>query len=236
MPSRLPLYPASWILIAFVAVLTVAALYFGRARVAESKYSICTAMAEKTPDQALDYARKWHQEQSASPFPRHCEAYALYRLNRFGEAGAEMALLSHETAQQNPHLSLSLLLQAVSSYRQAGQADIALRLLTDNFTNAPMLWSAGAKAQLLAERAAIYNSRKQPLLALQDLDQALTLGADQSVLLTERARSYLLLAQTRAAEADLAAALARDANNVTARAMLAELKRQEAMPPRPSAK
>jgi tetratricopeptide (TPR) repeat protein len=228
MPFRPSLHPASWGLIAFIFIVTIAALYLGKTRATPSRYSVCTALAEKTPEQALDYARKWHQQQSASPFPRHCEAYALYRLGRFGEAGAEMALLSHEAAQENPHLSLSLLLQAIASYRQAGQPDIALRLLSDNFTNAPILWSADAKARLLAERASIYNSRKQPLLALQDLDQALTLGAEQSLLLTERARSYLLLAQNKAAEADLNAALALDADNIAARTMLVELKQRPA--------
>jgi len=161
----------------FLLVLGAMLLLLGVSRIAaeqsgSERYKTCSALTVNNPAGALEVARAWRSKNASSPFARHCEAVALYRLKDYPGAAKEFLELSRETETQNPALSLKLLLQAADALSASGQHETAVAALSERL-NAPLPNSS--KIILLIARARIYGIDKQPLLAVQDADQALAL-------------------------------------------------------------
>jgi tetratricopeptide (TPR) repeat protein len=155
-------------------------------------YQDCTAMARTDPERARQFAASWVQrENSASA--QHCHAIALFALKRYKDAALALERLSIMVTEKNPALWLNILRQSSRAWSLSQDNTRAITVLGKAIgkTAYPALSDpplARMVSDLLGDRSRIYIETGQDLLALQDLDQALSLTpGHESVLLMRSA-------------------------------------------------
>ncbi len=161
---------------------------------ASSRYHECSALAAKDPAKALQVAHAWRARDPQSPVAGHCEAIALYAAHDYTHAAAMLEALTHNAAARNSPLTADLAVQAAIADNAGGQNDKALLVLSSTLSGADSAMTTDDKVLLLSARAKLYRAIGKPLLAVQDLDDALTLqpeNADVKALLTETAQKTL---------------------------------------------
>lgn len=138
-------------------------------------YQECSGLTASAPDKALDYATRWIKRNKNEAFAYHCQALARYGLQRFEESAAQL-----EEVARHPNLSGALQSQiweqAEQAWRKAGdipRAEIALSMAIDTADRQGL---KDAAVKLLLRKANALVQQNKPLLALQELDHALTLN------------------------------------------------------------
>jgi tetratricopeptide (TPR) repeat protein len=173
----------------------------------ESAYQQCSQAVQTDPQGALGLAEKWIQKEP-HPTAYHCRAMALFALKRYEQAAGALQTLSERMSDSNPVLWGNVVRQHARSWQLAGDKARAIttlskaisRISSDAFDNAML---GRLSAELLLDRSQLYASGGRELFALQDLDQALSLSADNPKLLLERAKLFAAQKEYNLARRDL---------------------------------
>lgn len=173
-------------------------------------YETCTKLAQTNPQEALRMADRWRQAHD-HPSAYHCRALALFALTRYEEAAKALETLSFVITEKNLPLWSSVIRQAAKSWRLAEDNAKAIVVLSkgidktaDMALSKPVI--AKVAADMLLDRSALYQQGGRELVALQDLDQAISLMPKNPSLLIARARLLLSQDETALARQDLQAA------------------------------
>lgn len=172
-----------------------------------SPYSGCSKLVQKNPQAALRMAEEWLQK-TPDPSAHHCRAMALFSLKRYEQAAGALQMLEQALRTGNPILWGNVVRQQARSWVLAGDKARAIVTLSqsvhriaDKALEDPKL--GRLCAELLLQRSQLYTSVKRDLLALQDLDQALSLSPKNPQLLMQRATLFLQQNEPALARSDL---------------------------------
>ena len=147
----------------------------------ESRYRACMDTAERAPDQAINKALIWQNEQGGIP-ARHCEALGLFYMQEYAEAAARLEKIARDmrtgrdmplrfgkrTVATAPMLA-DMYSQAANAWLMADEIvmaeaaiDIALSLTVNG---------GPQELELLVDRARIAAADEDFILALDDLER-----------------------------------------------------------------
>jgi tetratricopeptide (TPR) repeat protein len=198
---------------------------------AEFSYAVCAEKVASNPQEALEMAEKSLQERPVTA-SYHCRAMALFALARYEQAAGALGQLSTQLEDSNRVLWGSVARQEARSWGLAGDNARAIVTLTQALRSIAEPSHADTAlarilAELLQERAALYAKGGRELLALQDLDHALSAALNhpplEAALLMDRAELLLQLGETAQARQDVAAAQQLQPNHPRAAALAARL-------------
>ena len=178
----------------------------------DTSYGECTALSNDKPKQALAYAEEWVLKENSTS-AMHCKAMALFALRRYDEAAEELQALSRLIRTRDPMLWANVMRQRARALVLDDQSQDAVKSLDE-----PIM-TLGEKAQddttmatmavnMLMDRSTIYTTMGKPLLAVQDLDQALSILPNHRDALYARAALFMELKQPEMAGKDLTLLLA----------------------------
>lgn len=187
--------------------LVLFAAYQTAALTQDAQYQECTALARSNPEQAKKTAEEWARIDN-TPSAHHCLAISLFALKQYAQAADALEKLSERITRKNLSLWANVLLQAARAWELHGDKARAIIVLTEaiketathGFTRPPIGQMA---AGLLIERSRIHAEGGRDLYAIQDLDQALSLSADNEQALLRRAELFIHREAHEMAQADL---------------------------------
>lgn len=180
-------------------------------------YKECTALAASNPQQALAKADAWLKVDDGFS-AHHCRAMALYGLQQFDKAAAELMIVRDKVVPDNIALRTYIARQGAKAWVNAGRVDQAFALLEkqihemsvgkfDNATEAQL--SSG----LLLDHAKLRVQYGQAAQAVQDLDHAISLTPLDTDVLLERALAFEQLGDKSLAKQDAQSVLRLDPKN-----------------------
>lgn len=187
-------------------------------------YTNCTALTRSDPQAALEMADEWSlKANSASAY--HCRALALFALKRYHDAAKALDHLSTLVGSDNTMLWGNVLRQSGKAWELSGNRANAIVALTRSITvtaEAGLRDPAMARlaAEALLDRSQLYIAGSRPLMAVQDLDQAIILAPEYEPLLLARASLFLQMGDKPMAQKDLQALLQRNPQHAKAKELL----------------
>lgn len=175
------------------------------------EYKGCAGLTRTNPAKALKTAEEWIQREPVPP-AYHCRAIALFALKRYPDAAKELQELSTRIGQANLTLWANVLRQSAKASElnnDTAQAIISLTAAIEPVAAEGLKDQAVARlgSELLAERSKLYTQSNRPMLAIQDLDQALELSPDNVSIMLARSRLFIDMKQDRLASQDVEHAL-----------------------------
>ena len=187
-------------------------------------YAECAQLANQNPSEALKEASSWLIKTN-SVSAQHCKAIALFALKRYDDSAAELAKLERRIYAKDKILWGNVMHQMAKAWRLSGMPanasnslDKAISRLSDNEDTSSLLLTR----QLLEERSDL-NKSAHPLLALQDLDHALSIAPQDIGLRLKRGVLLVQLKEFELARQDLQLVLSRQPNNSDAKQAMAQI-------------
>ncbi len=165
-----------WALTLALAAAVVLAAPAARAQDAaagRARYLACTALADRTPESALDEAVQWRDEGGGAP-ARHCMALALIRMGKFADAAAELDTLAGRLGKKNRRLRPAVLDQAGQAWLRAQKPRKAIAAFTGAIKAQP------GNVEYLIYRALAYAAQGAYWDAVDDLNDAADLAPDRA--------------------------------------------------------
>jgi hypothetical protein len=183
------------------------------------QYTQCTQTVTSDPAGTYKRARAWYG-QSQSLASQHCMALALYNLADYAGAARALESILQGLKPAEGSLWINMKSQAARAQAAAGNATAALTHLQD-----ALYWAADkqmddAMLPLLLQRAALYDSRNEDLLAIQDYDHAMSIRPATATRL-QRARLLLKMGKTAQAVEDIDIVLQSEPANKEAQSLRA---------------
>lgn len=190
----------------------------------QQTYRECSQLVKTDPQAALEMADGWIQSDN-HPTAYHCRALALYALSRYNEAARALETLSFIIGDSNPVLWGNVMRQAARAWQRDDDKAKAIVVLTkgishymDRAFDDEVI--ARMVSGLLQERSDLYHKAGRELMALQDLDQAISLTPDDDKLLIKRAELFIEQGEAALAKRDLAKVLIASPTNARAHKLL----------------
>jgi len=195
---------------------------------AGKKYERCTSLTRTKPSLAYKMANEWlRKENTASAY--HCRALSLFALKRYAEAGKELDQLSTQLGKDNLPLWASVLQQSSKAWMLAGDKERAITSLSDALDklaaeNDGSRESSDIATDMLIERSELYAATNEKLLALQDLDHAVSLSPQKLSAWLARGSLLHKMGQSALAAEDVARVLKAEPRNSKAQKLAAAIK------------
>ena len=171
----------------------------------EKAYTTCMALTATDADAAFDMAASWANTGGGLP-ALHCSAIALFKLEKYSEAGEAFEAMIAKAPADNPELLANIYGQGGNAWLLGNYALRAYDLFTAGLKLLPA--ASAERAELLIDRARALAAADDDKGALADLEAAEAVLPDRADLLALKASSHRRLRQFEAAKADLARALA----------------------------
>jgi tetratricopeptide (TPR) repeat protein len=161
-----------------------------------SRYAACMAMAQKSPQQAINDSKAWAASGGGEP-AQHCAAMAYLGLGLYSEAALRLETLADSSKAQQGRLRADLYSQAGQAWLIAGKPDQALAVQTRALKLRPN------DVELLIDRSITLATSEKLWEAVDDLNRALEIAPDRADALVFRASAYRSLDTLDLAEADI---------------------------------
>ncbi len=191
------------------------------------EYQRCTNLSKEHADQALEQAEQWLRI-SRNPSAMHCKAISLFNMNKYEDAAETLDILHDMLSDKDATLKFNLQRQSAKAWLRAGNSANAINRLGNVIASLimderPNPLHQRLLVEILMERADIYASSGEPLLAVQDYDHAESIGLLTDRVMLERGRLYLRMGETELAMEDAEAVLRLHPNHHAARTLLADI-------------
>ncbi len=162
-------------------------------------YAACMAMAQKSPQQAINDSKAWAARGGGEP-AQHCAAIAYLGLGLYNEAAQRLEVLGERSAMQDGRLRADLYAQAGQAWLIAGKPDQALAAQTRALALRPN------DAEILIDRSITLATSGRLWEAVDDLNHVLDVAPNRADALVFRASAYRSLETLDLAEQDIEAA------------------------------
>lgn len=174
---------------------------------ASQTYKDCTQLSTQDPAASLIKADAWLKNDDTVA-PHHCRAMALYGLKQYKDAGAELDAVRTKIDPSQIKLRSYVTQQAARAWVEAGNAENAIRVLTEQVNELTMtqgdnLTQSKLATDMLLDRSRIRVNYGQLAQGVQDLDQAISLSPGNEQVLLQRAKIFAQLGDTALAQQDL---------------------------------
>ncbi len=193
-----------------------------------AQYISCTGLVKDKPAEALKIAQEWGNREKNSPGALHCQALARYAMKDYGAAAADLEVLLRGIGKDQPKLWAGVARQAATSYNLAGNESKSTGLLGEAISLADSRQLTDVMPGLLTDRANIHMAHNKYLLAVQDMDQLLTVNPKDTTALYTRASAFKELGLTGEARDDINELLRLDPKNQEGRELSSKLNGKKA--------
>jgi tetratricopeptide (TPR) repeat protein len=166
----------------------------------EAQYQACMVLLERDAAGALDSAVEW-ERQGGGDAARHCKALALIRTGNVEDGALELERVAEQMPQMKAPLAAQLFAQAGQAWIKAGNPQRALYAQNQGLKLNPQ------DADLLVDRALTYGASGMYFEALDDLNAAVDLRANDPDIYAMRAAAYRQLENPDLAEDNVEQAL-----------------------------